>query len=190
MTKTPDFFELETALQKADADYSVTEAQAIACGMLSVNISADKIAWVQLIFGEINTSSASQESINQETAIKLLGELFDYSKQQLQDSNLAFELMLVDDKESLYARVTSMQEWCAGYLLGVSMAGITDHAKLPEDSRELLADFTEIGTSGNFDLEDENTSEEALEEISEYIRMGVLLINEELQPIKQSTMIH
>ncbi len=28
MTTAPDYFELETALQKADADYSVTEAQA------------------------------------------------------------------------------------------------------------------------------------------------------------------
>ncbi len=185
MTSAPDYFELETALQKADADYSVTEAQAIACGMLCVNISADKIAWVQLIFGKIDTTTSSQE-----TAIKLSGDLFEFLKQQLQDPNLVFELLLPDEKESLYARVTAMQEWCAGYLLGVSMAGVSDHAKLPEDSRELLADFTEIGTSGSFDLGDEDTSEEAFEEISEYIRMGVLLINEELQPIKQSSMIH
>jgi uncharacterized protein YgfB (UPF0149 family) len=83
-----------------------------------------------------------------------------------------------------------MQEWCNGFTLGIGLAGIKDHKKLPEDSRELLPDFSEIGTSGHFDLEDESGSEEALAEISEYIRMGVLLINEELQPIKQSSMIH
>ena len=185
MTSTPDYFELETALQKADADYSVTEAQAIACGMLCVNISADKITWIQLIFGEIDMTSS-----NQEAAIKLSGDLFEFLKHQLQDPNLAFELLLPNEKEALYARVTAMQEWCTGYLLGMSMAGISDHSKLPEDSRELLADFTEIGTSGGFDLGDEDTSEEAFEEIIEYIRIGVLLINEELQPIKQSAMIH
>jgi uncharacterized protein YgfB (UPF0149 family) len=70
------------------------------------------------------------------------------------------------------------------------MAGIKDTSKLPEDSRELIADFTQIGTSGDFDLDDEDTSEEAFFDISEYVRVGVLLINEELQPIKQSTAIH
>jgi len=185
MNKELDYLTLEDSLNQADADYSAGEAQAIACGMLSVNISSDKITWVQLIFGEIDTTSSSQEQ-----AIKLSGELFEQSKQQLQDPNLAFELLLPDEDESLYARVTAMQEWCAGYLLGVGLAGVSDHKKLPEDSRELLADFSEIGISGQFDLADESASEEALAEISEYIRMGVLLINEELQPIKQSAMIH
>ena len=185
MTKELDYLMLESSLKQADADYSASEAQAIACGMLSVNISSDKITWVQLIFGEIDTTNNAQEN-----AIRLSGELFELSKQQLQDPTLSFELLLPDDNESLYARVTAMQEWSAGYLLGISLAGIKDHSKLPEDSRELLADFSEIGMRGQFDLEDENASEEALSEISEYIRMGVLLINEELQPIKQSTMIH
>ena len=185
MTSNPDYFELETALQKAGADYSVTEAQAIACGILSVNISADKIAWVQLIFGEIDSTNT-----NQEAAIKLSGDLFEFVKQQLQDSNLTFELLLPGEKEPLNMRVTAMQEWCTGYLLGINMAGVSDYSKLPEDSRELLADFTEIGTSRNLDIDDVETSEEALEEITEYIRMGVLLINEELQPLKQTTIIH
>jgi hypothetical protein len=53
-----------------------------------------------------------------------------------------------------------------------------------------MADFTEIGTVGDLDLVEVDESEEAFLEISEYIRMGVLLINEEMQPIKQSSLIH
>ena len=180
-----DFFELEDALQKAEADYSAAEAQAIASGMLAVNIAADKIAWVQLLFGDIQPGNAEQEK-----AIKLAGDLFEQTKLQLQDSNLAYELLFPDEDESLYARVTALQEWCSGFLLGVGVAGVKDHKSLPEDSRELLADFAEIGTVGQFDLENEAESEEAFTEISEYVRMGVLLINEELQPVKQSTLIH
>jgi uncharacterized protein YgfB (UPF0149 family) len=108
----------------------------------------------------------------------------------LQDSNLEFDLILPDEDESLYARLTTLQQWCSGFIIGVSMAGIKDYKALPDDSRELLTDFTEIGTAGEFDLGDEEESEEAYIEISEYVRMGVLLINEELQPIKQSSMIH
>lgn len=185
MTKTVDFFDLEGSLLKADADYSASEAQAIACGMLAVNITADKIAWVQLIFGEIKAEDKAQTE-----AIKLSGDLFEQSKLQMQDSNLSFELLFPDEEEPLHARVTALQEWCSGFLLGVALSGVKDHKDLPQDSKELLADFTEIGTSGSFNLEDEAESEEALAEISEYIRMGVLLINEELQPMKQSTLIH
>ena len=53
-----------------------------------------------------------------------------------------------------------------------------------------MKDITEIGTVGEFDLEDQEESEEAFAEINEYVRMGVLLINEELQPLKQSSLIH
>ena len=178
-------FELDIALQEADAEYNAAEAQGIACGLLTVNISADIIAWVKMIFGEIHADDAKQTR-----AIELSGKLFEETKAQLQDSNLGFELLLPDEDEDLYSRFNALQQWCSAYVIGVTMAGIKDTNTLPEDSRELIADFTQIATSGEFDLDDEEASEEAFFEIGEYVRVGVLLINEELQPIKQSTQIH
>ena len=178
-------FDLDIALQDADADYNAAEAQAIACGLLVVNIASDKLQWVQLVFGDIKP-----EDDKQHKAIKLSGELFEATKAQLHDSELGFDLLLPEEDESLYARVKALQEWSAGFILGISMAGATDHSKLPEDTRELLRDITEIGTAGDFDLENEEESEAAFAEINEYVRMGVLLINEELQPLKQSTAVH
>ena len=178
-------FDLDIALQDADADYNAAEAQAIACGLLVVNIASDKLQWVQLIFGDIDA-----ENTKQHKAIKLSGDLFDATKEQLQDSELGFDLLLPEEDESLHARVTALQQWCAGFVLGTAMAGVKDSTKLPEDSRELLADITEIGTVGEFDLDNEDESEEAFAEINEYVRMGILLINEELQPLKQSSLIH
>jgi len=182
-------FDLDIALQEVDANYNATEAQAIACGLLVVNISADKIAWVKMIFGEIDTSD-SAHATKQGEAIELAGKLFDLTKNQLQDSNLGFDLLLPDEDEGLYPRVNALQQWCSAFVIGITLAGVQDTNKLPEDSRELIADFTQIGTSGDFDLDDEDASEEAFLDISEYIRMGVLLINEELQPIKQSMIVH
>ncbi len=178
-------FDLDIALQDAEADYNAAEAQAIACGLLVVDITVDKIDWVKLIFGDVDVDNAKQHK-----AIKLAGELFDETKAQLQDSNMGFDLLLPEEDESLFARVTALQQWCSGFILGIGMAGVKNYKSLPEDSRELLADITEIGTEGEFDLEDTEQSEEAYAEISEYIRMGVLLINEELQPLKQSSLIH
>ncbi len=183
--------ELESALLNGNADYHAAESQAIASGMLVVNSSANKLQWVQLLVGDIDPDDTAQHQ-----AVAMLGQLFDETRQQLQDTNLEFELFLPEDDASLQQRVNALQEWCRGFLLGMSMSGIKDYDALPEDSRELLLDFTEIGTSGDFDLANQDESEEALAEIIEYIRMGVLLINEELQPIKrfqpikQSSSIH
>ncbi len=46
-----------------------------------------------------------------------------------------------------------------------------------------MRDFAEIAGTG-FDVEIDETNETAYSEIVEYVRVGVLLINEELQPIK------
>ncbi|KAG1661964.1 Capsule polysaccharide modification protein LipA [Nymphon striatum] len=153
-------FDLDIALQDADADYNAAEAQAIACGLLVVNIASDKIAWVKLIFGDVDADNSKQHK-----AIKLAGELFDDIKKQLQDSNMGFDLLLPEEDESLYARVTALQQWCSGFVLGMAMSGVKDNKNLPEDSRELLADITEIGTEGEFDLDDVEQSEEAYAEI-------------------------
>jgi len=189
LNESVTFIELESALRRGDADYDAAESQAIACGMLAVNTAADKLVWVKLLMGEIDPNNQAQHA-----AIALLGKLFEQTKYQLQDSNLEFTVMLPDDDVALAERVNAVQEWCHGFLLGVSLSGVKDHASLPEDSRDLLADFASIGSSGEFDFNDEEgedaESEEALAEIVEYLRVGALLINEELQPIKSSTVIH
>lgn len=187
--ETITFSELQLALHRGDADYDVAESQAIACGMLVVNTAADKLVWVKLLVGDIEAENKAQHA-----AIALLGKLFEQTKCQLQDSNLEFNVMIPEDDATLVDRVNAIQEWCHGFLLGVSLSGVKDHSSLPEDTRDLLADFASIGSSGDFDFDEEededSESEEALIEIVEYLRMGALLINEELQPIKSSAVIH
>lgn len=187
-----DYLTLEQTLHQGDADFTVAESQAIAAGMLVVNIAADKLAWVKLIIGDVDEGNN-----NQHRAIASLGELFEQTKYQLQDSNLEFNLLLPDDDDPISHRFNAVQDWCRGFLTGVAMSGINvegDNSTLPEDSRDLLKDFANISSSGDFDFDDEQgedaESEIALAEIIEYLRMGALLINEELQPIKTSSVIH
>jgi uncharacterized protein YgfB (UPF0149 family) len=180
-----EFATLKSILLKGNADYQAAESQAIACGMLVVNMAADKLQWVQLLVGDIDPDDKPQHQ-----AVAMLGQLFDETRQQLQDSNLAFELLLADDDTPLVKRVEMVQEWCRGFVLGMAMSGVKNDKGLPEDTQDFLSDMIEIGNAGELQLGDDNESEASLAEIIEYIRMGVLLINEELQPIKQSSSIH
>ena len=191
MTDTIDYLKLEQVLHQGDADFTVAESQAIASGMLVVNIAADKLAWVKLIVGEVDDTN------NQQRAIVSLDKLFEQTKKQLQDSNLEFNLLIPDDDDPISHRFNAVQDWCRGFLTGVALSGVSLENKesaLPEDTRDLLKDFANISSSGDFDFEEEEgedaESEIALAEIVEYLRMGALLINEELQPIKTSSVVH
>jgi len=192
MIDTIDYLKLEQVLHQGDADFTVAESQAIACGMLVVNIAADKLAWVKLIVGEVDDSNN-----NQQRAIVSLDKLFEQTKKQLQDSNLEFNLLIPDDDDPISHRFNAVQDWCRGFLTGVALSGVSLENKesaLPEDTRDLLKDFANISSSGDFDFDEEEgedaESEIALAEIIEYLRMGALLINEELQPIKSSSVVH
>ena len=62
--------------------------------------------------------------------------------------------------------------------------------KLPTDSREWAEDVVRIGSANDLDLDDAEESEDALAEIIEYLRVGVLMMNEEMQPMQTPTQIH
>jgi len=105
------------------------------------------------------------------------------TRRQLNDPACEFQMLLPDDNDSLDARVNALGDWCQGYLIGLSLGGITDFAPLPEDAREITKDLLEIARAGtSYELEGSEEDENAYAELVEYLRVGVLLINEELQP--------
>lgn len=186
MDQPLNYADVADCLDRAGLDVLASEVHAIACGILIGNISADKIKWVQELVPNLEAGDVLQQQ-----GVRELGKLFDSAQRDLQDSQLRFELFLPDEEESLVSRMEALQDWCQGFILGLTMAGITDYKNLPEDSRDLLEDFVNIGTSGEFDFDaDDQESEIAYTDISQYVRVGVLLINEELQPMKQSNTIH
>ena len=169
-------------LDRAEIDMLASEIHGIACGLLAGNGAADKIKWVQELIPELDS-----QNVLQKDAVREMGRLFDDAQSGLQDSEFRFELFLPEDDLHLATRMEALQDWCQGFVLGMTMAGVRDYSKLPEDSKDLMEDFVNIGTSGEFDLDDEQESEIAFTDVSQYVRVGALLINEELQPIRQQS---
>lgn len=185
MNESIDYDEIADCLDRGGLDVLPSEVHGIACGVLSGDNGASKIKWVQALVPEIEPGNVLQGE-----AIKQLGNLFDQAQKGLQDSEFKFELFLPEEDDSLASRMEALQDWCQGFILGMTMAGVKDYGELPEDTKDLLEDFINIGSSGEFDYEDEQESEIAFTDISQYVRVGALLINEELQPMRQSATIH
>jgi hypothetical protein len=179
----PDYAGVERALERVDSGCSVAEIHGIACGMLVVNQATDQDVWLEQVL------EGSPQDILVKEASALLRELFIVTRQQMNDSELGFELFLPEGDE-LEMQVEAMQDWCQGFAFGLAAAGVKDMKKLPADSREWAEDVVRIGTSGELDMEDEEESENAFAEILEYLRVGVLMMNEEMQPMKAAPQVH
>ena len=84
-------------------------------------------------------------------------------------------------------QVNALGEWCQGFLIGLSLGGVEDFQALPDDAKEIARDLVEIARAGtSYELSGLEDDEEAFVELVEFIRVGALLINEELHPNKIS----
>lgn len=179
----PDYVEIERALGRAGVDHSAAEIHGVCCGMLAVDQASDQHQWLA------HTLHGNPQDFHFQEARTLLRQLFIVTRHQLNGADMDFDLFLPDDG-NLPAQVEAMQEWCQGFGLGIASAGIRDFKHLPADSREWLEDVVRIGASGEFDLGDEEESENALTELLEYLRVGVMMMAEEMQPMKAAPQVH
>ena len=194
MQSFPDIPQLEDLLFNVDAALGATESHGALCGMLCAQGATEASQWMLHVLGEHEETS----KLLQQTGKKLL-KIHEISVEQMNASDAEFELMLPDDDESLEMRVEALGTWCQGFVYGLATGGIKEDTVLPEDSKELIRDILEISRAGyvadneaELATEEENTEEDevAFMEVSEYVRMGILLIYEELQPLQSSQTVH
>ena len=178
----PKYKQIENALSSMQSPYTPEDCHGMLCAMLIVNSSLRCNRWLDEIctLGPIDSAAISKDK-------DVLVALYDHTRQELNDSLLNFSLLIQDDS-SLSGRVEALKQWCAGFLFGLALAGVKDVSKLPEDSFEVLQDIVAISQASDEDDEDE-MNEVAYMDIVEFVRMGILLINEELQPMNRPVTI-
>ncbi|WP_298609218.1 YecA family protein [uncultured Thiothrix sp.] len=177
-TQLPEFYTIEDSLLRVEADFTASEVHGIACAVLAFNNQYAEKAWqVQVLKGD------AQDFYIQE-ARRLLKQLFKATLAQLNSGDLDFELLLPPEQDSLEAQVAALQKWCQGFAFGLALSGLKTMQDLPEDTRDWVQDVVKIGAAGEMDVHDEDESETAFFELAEFVRVGVLLMNEELQPVR------
>ena len=195
MATYPDISQLEGLLFDVDAAMSAIESHGALCGMLCAQGSTDAAQWMLQVLGEHEESTKALQQ-----AGKILLQIHQLSVEQMNNSDVEFELMLPDDDEPLESRVEALGTWCQGFVYGLAVGGVKEDTELPEDSQELISDILEISRAGyaaddeaelNAIVEDDDEDDEvAFMEVTEYVRMGTLLIYEELQPLQSSQTVH
>jgi yecA family protein len=191
MSQFPEIVELEELLYRIDAAMGAADAHGALCGMLCARGAIELSEWVDHVIGE-------QEQGNEllHDVVHKLSELHQSTLEMMNDATGDFKLLLMDDDDPLPERVETLAAWCQGFIYGLAAGGIREDSELPEDTAELLKDMIEISRAGHdvddtgVEESDANEDEVAYMEIEEYVRMGVLLIYEELQPLQSTQTIH
>ena len=191
MSRFPEILELEELLYRIDASMGAAEAHGALCGMLCARGTVELSEWVDHVVGEQEQGSDLLHDV-----VHKLSELHQTTLEMINDATGDFKLLLPDDDDSLPERVEAIAAWCQGFIYGLAAGGIQQDSELPEDAEELLKDMVEISRAGH-DVDDggdeaanEDEDEVALMEIEEYVRMGVMYIYEELQPLQTTQTIH
>lgn len=121
-----------------------------------------------------------------EAAAAELRTVFDSTAGALSDGALSFQPLLPSDDASIAERAAALGEWCTGFLYGLGAgAAVPEGSALSGDAAEVVRDLTEI-THVDVDPEDDTeTSEAAYAELVEFVRVGVQLLYEHLQPLRE-----
>ena len=180
METTPDLPGYDHAarlLHEAGVTTGVAEAHGIITGVLSAPQGAG-VAWRELVLGrEAGKSHEAPEALAQ-----MLAAMHRSAYAHLSGVECDFVPLLPGDDHSLADQIEGLTDWCRGYLFGLYAGGVKESQKLPGDAGEVVRDITRLSEAElDGSLADEEEAR-ALVEIVEYLRVGVQLVFEELQP--------
>ncbi|HUN24700.1 MAG TPA: UPF0149 family protein [Steroidobacteraceae bacterium] len=170
-----DYTEIQRALVEAHSLAEASEAHGTLAGSLCTAIAYRFEDWLADILPE---GEAGPE------ATRALRELFERTAEALGEAQMAFIPLLPEDGQPIDARATALGQWCQGFIYGLGASALADPAGLSGDVGEIVRDLTEITRVGVDTAESPESNEGAYAELVEFVRVGVQLVFDELEPLR------
>ena len=158
------------------SDIRAAECHGFLCGQICISGQAEESIWWDFLNAELEDSELVGGYYTQ---IQDMGR---HLASNLQLPYFEFQPMLPDDDTGLTERVQALGDWCNGFLNGFGMGTARQLLPLTDACREVLDDFSHIC---RVEVGEEISREEdelALVELVEYVRMGTILLYEEMNP--------
>ncbi|MFK7855615.1 MAG: UPF0149 family protein [Granulosicoccus sp.] len=209
---THSILSISNALERLDVPLPVSEIHGLCCGLLcSLPSAGAKTRWFTEILdaASLSPEAVSGKAVE----LKTLDAWFSETLSSLNGADLDFSPMLPDDDTPASLRLRALGEFCGGFTYGIGIAlGQRGQKPLPKDTREIIEDFQSIeavdmesdspgAVSSMQDAKDllaldvgstqaqtavpsrQEDKETYYFELLEYVRVGVLLVLEELRPV-------
>lgn len=209
---------INIALERLDLPLPLPEIHGLCCGLLcSMSSTAAKTRWFTELLDAAALKSDAVAAKAAE--LKVLDEWFSQTLASLNAADLEFAPAMPDDALPVAVRIRALGEFCGGFTYGLGIALSQRGQKpIPTDTLEIIEDFQAIESadleestsqhafqrdlpvgsedgSENEDAQagsaaDETEQQEVMyNELLEYVRVGVLLVLEELRPVSNVTQV-
>lgn len=163
----PAFAQVADELQALEASLEPSELHGSLCGYVSGGGKHDRSGWFAAVMSDPLLAAPAPDSP--------LDLLYRASAAQLESPDFGFELLLPADERPVSERGDALLAWCRGFLGGFGLASGAN-PPLSEDASEALADMARIASS-DLSYEEPEADAEALEEVSEFVRVAVMLLH-------------
>lgn len=179
-----DFDQINDALEPYQELESPSFLQGMLLGLMSGDSEIKEGAWIKRILTEADIKSVK------ESFLTILHEMYLDADKMLNGSGFELELMLPDEDVPVANRAYLLGQLCEGFLYGMGIVN-KDKDNLRGDVLELVKDFGSIAAIDveNLEGEDDEQEEEDLMQLIEFVKVGVMTINEELNPAEASRIV-
>lgn len=156
--------------------------QGMLIGLICGDNDIEETVWIKKLIEEAQITKVK------ESFLIALHQMFDETNKGLNGSGFELKLCLPNDEDDVIARAAMLGHLCEGVLYGLGLIGRLQDAEEPvsKEVRELINDFgdiAQIDVEALAEAKEIGDSEEAdLMQLVEFVRIGVMMINEELNP--------
>lgn len=178
--------QLSSALNMAELGATPSECHGVICGLICGGINVEDNSW----------SGAFNDLMNDGLGLpidlkNLLKTLFDASVNEFVSGEYQVKLLL-NEGNTLSDTALSLTQWSESFMAGFAI-GNESKKKLSKEITEALGDLGQISQLDT-EIEDDEESERAFEEISEYVRLSAILCFSEFgqkpEPVKDKKNLH
>ncbi len=167
------YHELNGHLAASELGPSAAEAHGMLCAMLCAGKPQAAESWIAELLAGTDAADRSTQACR-----RSLQDLAARTRAGITDPQLDFMPLLPDDSVPLAERAVGLYDWSRGFLYGLGLAGL-DVSRLSGPAREACDDFAAITHLDLKDLDDSEENEQALAELTEFVRVATLLVYEE-----------
>lgn len=172
----PEYGEFSAVLARCGAPQSPAEAQGFALGMQLAGVNAPRVRWQQELYSDFDPADVLAGECR-----ALLDRLFASVFAREEQGQQTITLLLPQDVVVDSRRLGALRDWCQGFLYGVGLGGDISATHESEQMQDLLRDIAEIARLDVDDVDNTRENQSALIEIEEYLRVGVLLLRDQLR---------
>jgi uncharacterized protein YgfB (UPF0149 family) len=171
----PDYASVAAAIKRCGLSQGPSEVQGFALGLFAAGVPEVHRVWQQELYSDFDTNDVLAGECQ-----AILEQVFASVFTMPVATDAQLTLLLPEDIVVDAARLAAVRDWCQGFLYGFGLGGEAAAQRLSPRGRELLADIAEVTRLDTATASDSKENQSALIEIEEYLRVGAVLIRDDL----------